>query len=129
MIERPETRYARNGEISIAYQVAGTGPIDIVLFGTFVSHVELIWENPSAASFLEHLASSSRLIIFDKRGVGMSDPMPMASPPTLEERLEDVEAVMRAAGFEEAVLFGHSEGAQLAVLFATRHPERTGRSS
>lgn len=121
----PETRYARSGDVSLAYQVVGDGPIDLVLFGTFVSHVELIWENPEAADFLQRLASFSRLIIFDKRGVGMSDPMALMSPPTLEERLEDVRAVMDAAGCEQAALFGNSEGAQLAALFAVSHPERT----
>jgi pimeloyl-ACP methyl ester carboxylesterase len=125
MFEPPETRYARNGDIHLAYQVLGDGPIDLVLFGTFVSHVELIWEDVDAASFLRRLASFTRLIIFDKRGVGMSDPLPPDSPPTLEERLEDVRAVMDAAGSDAAVLFGNSEGAQLGVLFATTYPDRT----
>ena len=125
MFETPETRYARNGDVHIAYQVLGDGPIDVVLFGTFVSHVELIWEDRDAASFLRRLAGFSRLIIFDKRGVGMSDPLPPESPPTLEERLEDVRTVMDAAGSDAAVLFGNSEGAQLAVLFATTYPDRT----
>lgn len=125
MFEVPETRYARNGDVHIAYQVLGDGPIDLVLFGTFVSHVELIWEDPDAASLLRRLASFSRLLIFDKRGVGMSDPLPPDSSPTLEERLEDVRAVMDAAGSDAAVLFGNSEGAQLAVLFATTYPGRT----
>lgn len=125
MFEVPETRYARNGDVHLAYQVLGDGPIDLVLFGTFVSHVELIWEDPDAASLLRRLASFSRLLIFDKRGVGMSDPLPPDSPPTLEERLEDVRAVMDAAGSDAAVLFGNSEGAQLAVLFATTYPART----
>lgn len=125
MFEQPETRYARTGDVHIAYQVVGDGPIDIVLFGTFVSHVELIWDDPQAADLLRRLASFSRLIIFDKRGVGMSDPMPPNAPPTLEERLEDVRAVMDAAGSQEAVLLANSEGGQLAVLFATTYPERT----
>lgn len=125
MLEQPETRYARTGDVHIAYQVVGDGPIDIVLFGTFVSHVELIWDDPQAADLLRRLASFSRLIIFDKRGVGMSDPMPPNAPPTLEERLEDVRAVMDAAGSQEAVLLANSEGGQLAVLFATIYPERT----
>ncbi len=125
MFEPPETRYARSGDVHLAYQVVGDGPVDLVLFGTFVSHVELIWEDPDAADFLRRLASFSRLIIFDKRGVGMSDPVPPDSPPTLEERLGDVRAVMDAAGSDEAVLFGSSEGGQLAVLFATTYPGRT----
>ncbi|MBA2327119.1 MAG: adenylate/guanylate cyclase domain-containing protein, partial [Actinobacteria bacterium] len=109
----------------LAYQVIGDGPIDLVLFGTFVSNVELNWENPSITRFLRGLASFSRLIVFDKRGVGMSDPAASHRPPTLEERMEDVRAVMDAAGSEQAALFGTSEGGQLAVLFAATYPERT----
>jgi len=120
--EAPETRYARHGDVHLAYQVIGDGPIDLVLFGTFVSHVELNWENPSITRFLRGLASFSRLIVFDKRGVGMSDP---AASDTLEERMEDVRVVMDAAGSEQAALFGVSEGGQLAVLFAATYPERT----
>lgn len=125
MIDPPPTQYARSGDVHLAYQVVGDGPVDLVLFGTLVSHVEMIWEDPDAADFLERLASFGRLIIFDKRGVGMSDPVPADSHPTLEERLEDVKAVMDAAGSEQAVLLGHSEGAQLSVLFATTYPART----
>ncbi|MFQ5967213.1 MAG: adenylate/guanylate cyclase domain-containing protein [Acidimicrobiia bacterium] len=120
----PETRFAKNGDVHIAYQVVGEGPIDLVYFGATVSHVELIWEQPSAARFLERLASFSRLIMFDKRGVGMSDPVTGNQFPTLEERLDDVRAVMNAAGSDEAVLFGNSEGGALAVLMATAHPGR-----
>ncbi|MGH9050613.1 MAG: adenylate/guanylate cyclase domain-containing protein [Acidimicrobiia bacterium] len=123
--EVPETRYAKSGDVHLAYQVIGDGPIDLVLFGTFVSHVEMNWEHPSIARFLRGLASFSRLIVFDKRGVGMSDPAPTDRPATLEERMEDVRAVMDAAGSEQAALFGNSEGAQLAVLFAATYPERT----
>lgn len=125
MIDPPATRYARSGDVHLAYQVVGDGPVDLVLFGTLVSHVELIWDDPDAAAFLERLARFSRLIIFDKRGVGMSDPVAPHAHPTLEERLEDVRAVMDAAGSEDAVLLGHSEGSQLSVLFATTYPART----
>ena len=125
MSEAPETRYAQSGDVHLAYQVIGDGPIDLVLFGTFVSHVELNWENPSIARFLRGMASFSRLIVFDKRGVGMSDPAATHQPPTLEERMEDVRAVMDAAGSERAALFGSSEGGQLAVLFAATYPART----
>jgi pimeloyl-ACP methyl ester carboxylesterase len=118
-----ETRYARSGDVHIAYQVIGDGPIDLVLFGTFVSHVELNWEDPSIAQFLHGLASFARVIVFDKRGVGMSDPA--ATTPTLEERMEDVRAVMDAAGSERAALFGTSEGGPLGVLFAATYPQRT----
>lgn len=125
MIDPPPTRYARSGDVHLAYQVVGDGPVDLVLFGTLVSHVEMIWEDPAAAEFLERLASVGRLIIFDKRGVGMSDPVPADGFPTLEERLEDVKAVMDAADANEAVLLGHSEGTQLSVMFATTYPSRT----
>jgi pimeloyl-ACP methyl ester carboxylesterase len=118
-----ETRYATSGDAHIAYQVIGEGPIDLVLFGTFVSHVELNWEDPSIAQFLHGLASFARVIIFDKRGVGMSDPA--GTTPTLEERMEDVRAVMDAAGSERAALFGTSEGGPLGVLFAATYPQRT----
>lgn len=121
----PETRYAKSGDTHIAYQIVGDGPVDLVFFGSIVSHVELIWEEPSAARLFERLAGFTRLIIFDKRGVGMSDPVPPHEPPTLEQRLEDVRAVMDAAGSEQAALFGTSDGGQLAVLFATTYPART----
>lgn len=125
MIDPPPTQYARSGDVHLAYQVVGDGPVDLVLFGTLVSHVEMIWEDPDAADFLERLARVGRLIIFDKRGVGMSDPVAPNAHPTLEERLEDVRAVMDAAGSQEAVLLGVSEGAQLGILFATTYPSRT----
>ena len=125
MSEVPETRYARNGDVHLVYQVIGDGPIDLMLFGTFVSHVELNWENPSISRFLRGLASFSRLIVFDKRGVGMSDPVATDIAPTLEERMEDVRAVMDAAGSEQAAIFGLSEGGPLGVLFAATYPERT----
>jgi pimeloyl-ACP methyl ester carboxylesterase len=125
MIEPPPTQYARSGDVHLAYQVVGDGPVDLVLFGTLVSHVEMIWDDPDASDFLERLAGVGRLIIFDKRGVGMSDPVAADGHPTLEERLQDVRAVMDAAGSDEAVLLGHSEGAQLSVLFATTYPART----
>ena len=125
MSEVPRTLYARSGDIHIAYQVVGEGPIDLVLFGSLVSHVELNWEDPSVARFLRGLASFSRLIVFDKRGVGMSDPAVTNQPPTLEERMEDVRAVMDAAGSDRAVLLGTSEGGALALLFAATYPERT----
>lgn len=124
MFHPPATQYARSGDVHLAYQVVGDGPVDLVLFGTLVSHVEMIWEDADAADFLERLASFGRLIIFDKRGVGMSDPVGSDAHPTLEERLEDVRAVMDAAGSQQAVLIGHSEGSQLSVLFATTYPSR-----
>jgi pimeloyl-ACP methyl ester carboxylesterase len=118
------TRYARSGELSIAYQVVGDGPVDLVFAPGFVSHVELSWEDPLLGSrYYERLASFSRLILFDKRGTGLSDPVP--GPATLEERTDDLLAVMDAAGSERAAIFGVSEGGAMAALFAATHPERT----
>jgi class 3 adenylate cyclase/pimeloyl-ACP methyl ester carboxylesterase len=119
----PETRYARSGEINIAYQVIGDGPIDLVFVPGFISHLDLQWGDPRVARFLEQLASFSRLILFDKRGTGLSDPV--AAPAPLEERMDDVRAVMDAAGSERAALFGLSEGGPMSILFATTYPERT----
>src|SRR3954465_8376948 len=118
----PPTRYARSGDASIAYQVVGEGPIDIVLVLGFATHLELQWEAPPFASFFERIASFARLILFDKRGTGLSDPV--AEAPTLEQRIDDVRAVMDAAGSERAALFGVSEGGPMSVLFADTHPER-----
>jgi pimeloyl-ACP methyl ester carboxylesterase len=119
---RPATRYAKSGDVSVAYQVVGDGPIDVVLVLGFATHLELQWESPALASFLERIASFSRLILFDKRGMGLSDPV--AGAPTLEQRIDDVRVVMDAAGSERAALFGISEGGPMSVLFAATHPER-----
>jgi len=119
----PQTHYARSGEVNIAYQVVGDGPFDLVFVPGFVSHLDLQWADPRIARFLEKLASFSRLIMFDKRGTGLSDPV--AGPAPLEDRMDDVRAVMDAAGSERAALFGLSEGGPMSVLFATTYPERT----
>lgn len=122
----PETRYARTPDgVSIAYQVIGDGPRDLVWVPGWISHVEAAWEEPTLARFLERLASFSRLILFDKRGTGMSDRVPEAALPTLETRMSDLLAVCDAVGSERATLVGVSEGAPLCVLFAAAHPERT----
>src|SRR3954454_1636551 len=121
----PETRYVKSGPYNIAYQVVGEGDFDLLWIHGFVSNVELAWDEPRLASFLSRLASFSRLISFDKRGTGMSDRVFSDELPTLEERMEDVVAVLDAAGSERAALFSHSEGGTLAVLFAATHPERT----
>jgi pimeloyl-ACP methyl ester carboxylesterase len=118
----PPTQYARSGDASIAYQVAGDGPIDLVLVLGFATHVELQWESPPFARFFDRISSFSRLIVFDKRGTGLSDPV--SEVPTLEQRVDDVRAVMDAAGSERAALFGISEGGPMSVLFAATHPER-----
>ena len=117
---RPETRYAKSGDIHIAYQVVGEGAIDLVLVQGWISHVEHQWEDPSLARFLERLASFSRLITFDKRGTGLSDRVAENALPTLEQRMDDVRAVMEAAGCSRAALFGISEGGPMSVLFAAR---------
>jgi class 3 adenylate cyclase/pimeloyl-ACP methyl ester carboxylesterase len=122
----PETRYALTADgVSIAYQVVGEGPLDLVYVPGWVSHLEATWEEPTLASFCEQLASFSRLILFDKRGTGMSDRVPEDQLPTLEIRMDDLRSVCDAAGSEQAALLGVSEGAPLCVLFAAAHPERT----
>lgn len=121
----PVTQYAANGDVNIAYQVLGTGPIDIVFVMGWVSHLEYFWKHHTFASFLEKLASFSRLILFDKRGTGLSDRVPINELPTLEQRMEDVHAVMNAVGSERAVLVGVSEGGPMCSLFAATYPERT----
>jgi class 3 adenylate cyclase len=125
VMEQPKTRYARSGSVSIAYQVVGDGPRDLVFVSGWVSHLESGWEEPLLARFRRRLASFSRLILFDKRGTGMSDRVPEANLPTLEQRMDDVRAVMDATGSERAALFGQSEGASMAILFAATYPERT----
>jgi pimeloyl-ACP methyl ester carboxylesterase/DNA-binding winged helix-turn-helix (wHTH) protein/class 3 adenylate cyclase len=121
----PETRYVENGEVNIAYQVIGSGDLDIVFVMGWVSHLEYFWKHPLFASFLNRLASFSRLILFDKRGTGLSDRVPLSELPTLEQRMEDVHAVMDAVGSERAVLIGVSEGGPMCSLFAATYPEKT----
>jgi class 3 adenylate cyclase/esterase/lipase len=117
-----QTRYARSGDLSIAYQLFGKGPIDLVFVPGFVSHVELNWEMPPYAGMPQALARFARVVMFDKRGTGLSDRDLGAG--TLEERMDDVRAVLDAAGMERAALFGLSEGGPMAILFAATYPER-----
>src|SRR5262249_5093476 len=119
----PVTRYARSGEVHIAWQSLGNGPLDLIFIPGWVSHVEASWRFPEVASFLRALARSCRLLVFDKRGTGLSDPMPRAS--TMDERMDDVRAVLDAAGVRRAVVFGASGGVPLSILFAATWPERT----
>jgi pimeloyl-ACP methyl ester carboxylesterase len=121
----PRVRYARSGHVNIAYEIVGDGPVDLVFVMGWVSHLEYFWNEPSFARFLNQLASNARLILFDKRGTGLSDPVPISELPTLEQRLDDVRAVMEAAGSERAVLMGVSEGGPLCSLFAATYPDRT----
>jgi pimeloyl-ACP methyl ester carboxylesterase len=118
----PPTRYAKSGDASIAYQVVGEGPIDVVLVLGFATHLEIQWDSHPFARFFERISAFSRLILFDKRGTGLSDPVTEA--PSLEQRVDDVRAVMDAAGSERAALFGISEGGPMSILFAATHPDR-----
>ena len=121
----PRVSYAHSGSVNIAYQVIGDGPIDLVFVMGWVSHLEYFWNEPSFARFLTRLSSMARLIIFDKRGTGLSDPVPVSGLPSLDARLDDVRAVMEAAGSRRAVLMGVSEGGPLCSLFAATYPEKT----
>ncbi len=123
--EIPQTHYARSGEINIAYQVIGAAPLDLVFVMGWISHLEYFWTEPTFARFLRRLASFCRVILFDKRGTGLSDRVPVDQLPTLEQRMDDVRAVMAAAGSERAVLCGVSEGGPMCALFAATYPERT----
>lgn len=119
---RPETRYARSGDVSIAYQVVGDGPIDLVMVPGFVSHLEVGWEEPNLAHLLTRLAAFARLILFDKRGTGLSDPV--TDVPTMAQRMDDIRAVMDDAGSQRAAILGISEGGALGMSFAVHHPPR-----
>jgi class 3 adenylate cyclase/dienelactone hydrolase len=125
MLDVPEVRYARIGDGHVAYQVVGDGPIDVLVAPGFISHLDLQWTMPTYASFVEGLASFSRVILFDKRGTGLSDPSPDAA--RFDQRVEDIEGVMRSAGSEQVVLFGMSEGGPLATLFTATHPDRVAK--
>jgi class 3 adenylate cyclase len=125
-MELPETRYAAAADgVHIAYQVVGEGPLDLIVLTEWVSHVRAAWEMPWIAKVYRRLASFSRLILFDRRGTGMSDPVPPSQLGTLEERIDDVRAVMDAAGSERAALFATSTGAPMALVFAATYPQRT----
>ena len=117
--------YAKSGDVSIAYQVTGAGERDLVYVPGWVSNIEVMWEDPGLARFLGRLSSFARLITFDKRGTGLSDAVSVGDLPTLEVRMDDLRAVMDAAGSQRATLFGHSEGGNMCVLFAATYPDRT----
>ena len=123
MAGAPRTRYALSGDAHIAYQVFGEGDIDLVFVPGFVSNIEHYWEMPRVSELLGRMGSFARVVIFDKRGTGLSDPVP--GPPPLEQRMDDMQAVMDAAGIERAALFGISEGGPASILFAATYPERT----
>ena len=121
---QPETRYAPSKDGYVAYQVVGHGPLDLVLISGWASNIEVMWEEPSLAGYLRRLATFSRLLCFDKRGTGVSDPVPLAALPTLEEWMDDVRAVMDATDSKRAALLGYGEGGPMAMLFAATYPER-----
>jgi pimeloyl-ACP methyl ester carboxylesterase/class 3 adenylate cyclase len=121
-MQQPKTEYARNGEVNIAYQVVGEGPIDLAMAPGFVSHLDLWWTRPETTAFAHRLASFSRLILFDKRGTGLSDPV--SGPSSLEDRMEDLHAVLDKAGSERPALLGVSEGGPMSILFAATYPQR-----
>src|SRR5437870_8265762 len=123
MTTMPTTKYAKSGDVHLAYQAVGEGAHDLVLVPGWVSHIEYAWEEPLFSHFLTRLASFSRLIMLDRRGTGLSDRV--ADLPSLEQRMDDVRAVMDAAGSERATLFGISEGGPMCLLFAATYPERT----
>jgi pimeloyl-ACP methyl ester carboxylesterase len=123
MPEVPETQFTRVGEVDIAYQVIGSADgLDLVFVPGWVSHLEVMWELPEFAYFLDRIAAMGRLIMFDKRGTGLSDRV--AGTPTLEERAEDIAAVMNAAGSARAAIIAGGEGAAIAAMFAATHPKR-----
>ena len=119
---QPETHYAKSGELRIAYQVVGNGPFDLVFVPGFVSNLDNGWDEPGMAKLYTHLGSFARLILFDKRGTGLSDRD--AQVPSLEQRMDDIRAVMDAAGSKRAAILGVSEGGAMAMLFAATFPER-----
>lgn len=121
----PETRFAQSGEDRIAYQVVGDGPIDLVVSAGSFSNIDVLWEEPSAEQLLLRLASFSRLILFDRRGAGVSDPLPLDAPPNWETWVDDLLAVMDSAGSERAAIFAAIDGIYLAIPFAATYPERT----
>jgi pimeloyl-ACP methyl ester carboxylesterase len=120
-----QVKYAKNGSVHIAYRTVGEGPIDLVVVPGWVTHLDAHWEHPLVSRFAERLAGFSRLILFDKRGTGLSDPVSEESLPTLEMRMEDVHTVLNAVGSTKAALFGISEGGPMCALFAATYPERT----
>ena len=122
MVDLPETRYAKAGTVNIAYQVMGDGPFDLIMVPGLVSHVEFFHELPGYTDYFRRLASFARVISFDKRGQGLSDRM--VGSPTLDERMDDLDAVMAAVGSKRAALFGFSEGASMSLLFSATHPQK-----
>src|SRR5215216_5449818 len=124
MADTPETRYTTAGGLRVAYQVTGTGPPDLVFVADWLNNVELDWDIPPTARYLDRLASFSRLVLFDKRGTGLSDPVPLDARPTLEEWMDDVRAVSDAAGTERPALRGFGGAGPMCMLYAATYPDR-----
>jgi len=124
-MDLPKTRYAKIGEDHVAYQVFGDGPIDVVPQIGWVSHIEAMWDIPAYARYLQRFATFARVIIFDVRGTGLSDPVPLTSLPTLEEWMDDARVVLDAAGSEHAAFVASGDAGPFAMVFAATHPERT----
>ena len=122
---QPRTQYVRGPEGHVAYQVFGRGPRDIVFVPDHPNNIEIMWEEPALARFLERLATMGRVICFDKRGTGISDPVPLGAIPTIERWMDDITTVTDAVGSRRIVLFGHGDGGPIAMLFAATYPERT----
>src|ERR1700733_10107265 len=121
----PETRYALSGEVNIAYQAMGNGPVDIIMVPGVVSHIEFLHETPGYTAFLRRLSAFARVVTFDKRGQGLSDRI--SGAPSLEERMDDVRAVMDTVSSKRAAVMGFSEGCTMSALFAATYPERVSR--
>ena len=124
MPETPQTQFARNGDVHIAFQSVGSGSLDIFLIDTWVHHVEAVWDFPDFARFLRRLSAFGRLIHFDRRGTGLSDPVPLDKLPDVETQVDDVIAVLDAAGAEQPAVIGLNDGGLIAMMLAERHPER-----
>ncbi len=125
MADAPQTKYAKAGGVHIAYQVLGDGPVDVVLVPNWITHVEAMWEIPSIARSLRRLSSFARVLVYDQQGTGMSDPISLDAPPTLEQRMDEVTAVMNAAGSDHAAIVGFESGSPMAMTFAATYPDRT----
>ncbi|HEV2686509.1 MAG TPA: alpha/beta hydrolase, partial [Actinomycetota bacterium] len=120
-----ETRYADTGAGSVAYQVFGEGPIDMLLCPNWITHLEGMWEIPPMAAYLNRLGSFGRVIMYDQRGTGMSDPVPLDALPTLEERMDEARIVLDEVGIERVAVLGYEWGGQLGAMFAATYPDRT----
>ncbi|WP_171211895.1 alpha/beta fold hydrolase [Ruegeria sp. HKCCA5426] len=121
-MDKPQTKFTSAGNVAVAYQVVGDGPVDLVYASGWLHNIDVVWEHPGYNRFLSKLAGRSRLILFDKRGTGMSDRE--VGAPTLEERTDDIRAVLDATGSEKASIFGVSEGGNMTTMFAASYPER-----